>query len=198
MVIIKARRPPDPGPDRSMVFWTRAVGVFTMVLALVAVLQCWAFVQSERAFLSVVGLSIGGVDGGLPKASEPHTRVVLQVRNGGRNTAFVDRFRLNAAYGPMGPLPQEPVYKDEPQFGVPRPIPGDTTIPVTDGVTKTFTSDEIDGYRTGKGRFALYGYVKYNDAFWLFGSRTTGYCFTYSSIEDQWASCPEPNYTYAN
>jgi hypothetical protein len=205
MVIIKARRPPDPGPDRSMVRWTKAVAwftgvlaLFTFLLALVAALQLWAFVQSERAFLSVVGLSIGGTDGGLPKASEPHTRVVLQMRNGGRNTAFIDRFRFDAAYGAMGPLPQEPQYLDEPQFGVPRPIPGDTTVPVNDGVAKTFTPDEIDGFRTSKGRFSLYGYVKYNDAYWLFGARTTGYCFTYSSREAQWTTCPEPNYTYAN
>jgi hypothetical protein len=187
-----------------MVRWTRAVGIFTGVLAFftfllaaVAFLQLWAFVQSERAFLSVVGLSIGGVDGGLPKAGEPHTRVVLQMRNGGRNTAFVDRFRFEAAYGgAMAPFPQEPQYVDEREFGVPRPIPGDTTIPVNDGVSKTFTPDEIDGFRAGKGRFSLYGYVKYNDAFWLFGARTTGYCFTYSSTEAQWMTCPERDYTY--
>ena len=69
MVIVKARRPPDPSPDRSMVRWTRAVGIFTFALAVVAALQFWAFVQSERAFLSVVDVSIDG--GLLPKAGDP-------------------------------------------------------------------------------------------------------------------------------
>jgi hypothetical protein len=116
----------------------------------------------------------------------------------GRNTAFVDRFRFNIAYGLVVPLPQKPVYKDEASFGVPRPIPADTTVPVNDGIPWAFTQDQIDGIRAGKGRLSFYGYLKYSDLFWIFGARTTGYCFTYAPIDAQWSTCLEPDYTYAN
>jgi hypothetical protein len=193
MVIIKARRPPDPGPDRSMVFWTRAVGVFTMVLALVAVLQFWAFVQSERAFLSIANVSI---DGGLPKAGDPTPHLVMQIKNGGRNTAFIDRVLLDEAYGLNGPLSQKPGYKDEAEPGVPPPIPADTIVPRSTHLPKSFTQDEIDAIKAGKNRFALFGYITYTDTFWLFGSRTTGFCYTYSPDVSQLATCPERAYTY--
>ena len=37
--------------NTSMLNWTRVVGVFTAVLAIVGGIQAWAFIQSERSFL---------------------------------------------------------------------------------------------------------------------------------------------------
>jgi hypothetical protein len=177
-----------------MVRWTSAVGLFTGVLALLAALQLWAFVQSERAFLSVAGISIDG--GLLPKAGDPSYRVTMQVRNAGRNTAFVDRLLLDEAYGPTQPMPQQPEYKDEPRLGVPPPIPADTTVPANDHMQRSYTQDEIDRIKAGTSRLSLFGYIKYTDELWLFGNKTTGFCFVYSSIDAQWTTCPERDYTY--
>jgi hypothetical protein len=194
MVIIKARRPPDPGPDRSMVRWTRAVGVFTAVLALVAALQFWAFVQSERAFLSVPSMAFEG--GVLPQAGDPSPLVMLQLRNGGRSTAVFDRLVFNQAYGPRQPMSQKLEYKEaQSQLSAPSPIPAGATIPVRDHLDM-FTQEDIGAIKTGKNRLALFGYISYTDAFWLFGNRATGYCFTYSPTESQWITCPERAYTY--
>ena len=190
---VNTSKPPEPSLERSMVRWTRAVRLFTFALAVVAALQFWAFVQSERAFLSVAGVSI---DGGLPKAGDPTPHVVMQIKNSGRNTAFVDRVLLDEAYGLNGPLSQKPNYKDETDPGVPPPIPADTTVPRNNHLPKTFTQDEIDAVKAGKNRLALFGYITYTDTFWLFGSRTTGFCYTYSPDVSQLATCPERAYTY--
>ena len=77
----------NPSLDRSMVRWTRVVGAFTAFLAIVAGLQFWAFIQSERAFLSVAGLTING---GFPQAGDPSVRVFVQVKNSGRNIASLN------------------------------------------------------------------------------------------------------------
>jgi hypothetical protein len=176
-----------------MVRWTRAVGLFTGVLALLAAIQFWAFVQSERAFLSIPGIAI---DGGLPRAGDPSPLVIMQIRNSGRSTAVLGRLVFNQASGAMASLLQGREYKEgQSQLSTPPPIPADTTIPVRDHL-QMFTQEEIDAIKAGKNRLAFFGYVAYTDEFWLFGSKTTGYCFTYSSTESQWIDCPERDYTY--
>ena len=60
-----------------------------------------------------------------------------------------------------------------------------------------FTQEEIGAIKAGNNRLALFGYIAYTDPFLLFGSRTTGFCFTYFAPDAQWVNCPEREYTYA-
>ena len=197
MVIIKARRPPDPGPDRSMVFWTRAVGVFTIVLAIVAVLQFLAFVQSERALLSLAGLEIVG---GVPKAGDPLVHVLVRFTNSGRAAAAAGHFALGIHFEA---LPPKPEYNDLPERGSqPVPAGGGTEFYSTVTLTRALTQDEIDKIKLGTTRMSIFGYIKYSDPFFFFGGMTNGFCSTYvpppAGEAKFYNSCPEPNYTYSD
>ncbi len=122
----------------------------------------------------------------------------MQIKNGGRNTAFVDRTILDLYYGPM---PEKREYIEEAQFSAPPPIPADGSVPRNDIMIlpKAFTQDEIDGIKSGKNRMSLAGYITYSDTFWLFGKKTTGFCFTYYPADtSQLVTCPERAYTYIN
>jgi hypothetical protein len=48
--------------ERGMLYWSRVVGVFTAVLAVIGLFQAYAFIESERAFLVIndVGFATGG------------------------------------------------------------------------------------------------------------------------------------------
>jgi hypothetical protein len=63
--------------DGAIRFWTAVVGLFTGILAIVGGLQFWAFVQSERAFLSIVSMSI---DGALPKAGDKSVQLFFKLK----------------------------------------------------------------------------------------------------------------------
>jgi hypothetical protein len=147
----------------------------------------------RKSVLSIPAMSI---DGGLPRAGDPSPLVIMQIKNSGRSTAVVGRFVFNQASGIMAPMPETREYKEgQSQLSAPPPIPANTIIPVRNHL-RMFTQEEIDAIKAGKNRLAFFGYVEYTDEFWLFGNKTTGYCFNYSSTESQWVDCPERDYTY--
>lgn len=191
---IRTEKMAKPDLDRSLVRWTRIVGLFTFFLAIVAAIQFWAFVQSERAFLSVISLS---VNGNFPIAGDPSVRVFFQVKNGGRNVAMPQYTTVTMG---LGQLPARPEYGAEPQSAKP-PIQPDSVANDIDVIVlqRALTQDEIDGIKAGKNRMSFFGYIKYTDVFWLFGSRTTGFCFTYTAQPTSvspFVTCPESDYTY--
>ena len=170
-----ASQPSDPSPDHSITRWTRVVArytgwlaFFTAFLAIVAGLQFWAFVQSERGFLSVTSLTING---GFPQAGNPSVRVFFQIRNSGRTTAFPERAVLAMR---VGQLSAKPEYGDEPQVALP-PVPADSPANDHDVIAlqRALTQDEIDAIKAGAIRMSLFGSITYSDTFGLFGKRTT-------------------------
>ena len=192
----KNNQPPNPHLDRALVKWTKFVGIFTGVLAVVGGLQFWAFVQSERAFLSPVSLTING---GFPQAGDRSTRVFLQMRNGGRTTAFPKHAVIGLR---IGALPTTAEYGNERAFPM-NPTPADAVLNASDNVvlSRPLTQSDIDSVKAGANRMSVFGYVIYSDSFWLFGDRTTGFCFTYTpdpTGASQFVTCPEQGYTYAN
>jgi hypothetical protein len=68
--------------DVAMLRWTRVVGLFTAVLAIVGAVQAWSFIQSERAYLTVTNPSF--IDGFVP-----NKQMVLMflIKNTGRSPA---------------------------------------------------------------------------------------------------------------
>ncbi len=188
-------KPSYPDPDRWMVRWTMVVALFTVVLSGVGALQFWAFVQSERAFLSVSGFEIVG---GLPHVGDTTVRLSVEFRNGGRSTAFPKLAQMNMR---LGPLPPKREYAKEPQFVVPPILPDSIlrdhdTIVLPHAVSQT----DVDSIKAGTIRISVLGYITYSDIFGLFGDRTSGFCFTYAPSPPEapeFDACREPEYTYA-
>ena len=146
-----------------MARWTRVVGAFTAFLAIVAGLQFWAFVQSERAFLSVAGLTING---GFPQAGDPSVRVFAQIKNSGRNIAFPKHFVLAMGFGA---LPSKREIIDQPQLPEP-PIPAGSIANPHDVIVlkKALTQGDIDSIKAGNkdvhfGIHHIFGHIL---AFW--------------------------------
>ena len=102
----------------------------------------------------------------------------------------------------FGALPPKREIIDEPQLPEP-PIPADSIANPHDVIIlkKALTQGDIDSIKAGKTRMSILGYITYSDAFWLFGDRTTGFCFTYTPLPtgaSPFDTCQEPDYTYVN
>lgn len=180
--------------DRTLVRWTRVVGVFTAVLAVAGSVQTWAFIASERAFLSIINVHI---EGDLPKVGENLIRVSFQTVNSGRSAASINYFTLSAG---TGSLPIIPRYGNEPQRPIP-PIPPNVTASHYDEVTlsRAITQADIDVIESGNAQLSIYGYVAYTDTFWFAGERVSGFCYTYAPRKvagSQFVACQERPYIY--
>jgi hypothetical protein len=194
---VKRNIDPHNTLDRTMVCWTRVVGIFTAVLAAVAPFQYWAFVQSERAFLSVTSLAI---DGDFPKPGDKLVRVFFQVKNSGKSAAYANYVTLSMA---LGHLPDAPYYGNEQQRAHP-PIAPEAIAPDRDDVilSRPLTQADIDAVKAGTARLSFFGFMTYTDVFqfWpIFPRKTYGFCFTYSATPtgaSPFVTCPELAYTY--
>jgi hypothetical protein len=188
---------PNNTLNRTMVISTVVVGIFTVVLAAVAFLQFWAFVQSERAFLSVTSLR---VDGEFPKPGDKLVRVFFEVKNSGKSAAYANHVTLGMA---LGHLPDAPDYGNEQQRAQPPIAPeavafhGDEVI-----LSRPITQEAIDAVKAGTIRLSFFGFMSYTDIFQvgpLFPGKSYGFCFTYSATPtgaSPFVTCPEPAYTY--
>ena len=180
----------------AMVRWTRAVGVFTGFLVVVGAIQVLAFIESERAFLSVVDFRING---DLPKVGSRNVQVLFGVKNGGKNIAFVSYETVSAK---VGPLQANPEYGNEPQRPIP-PIPPDVVANSSDNIllSAALSQGEIDAMKDESRRLSIFGYITYSDTFWILGNRTNGFCYTYMPVSSggrtELVTCPERQYTYA-
>ena len=191
----KNKEPRDNKFDRAMLKWTGFVGVFTAVLALVGGIQAWAFIESERAFLSMTSLSI---DGGPPKAGASTIRIFIALKNSGRSAAFIEDAAINIHFGP---LPKDLSYKTSTQIAI-APIAADSTSSGHSEFKLPGTINKTDAEEIGSGhlKMSIYGFVKYSDAFGFIGNKITGFCFYYTPLPtggEPFDTCAEPNYTYA-
>jgi len=182
--------------DLAMLRWTRVVGFFTAVLALVGLIQAWAFMQRERAFITVDDLSIHG---GMIAKGQP-IRVFMVAKNSGHSAAIVQDVSFNIKFGP---LPDAPNYLKLSLFAL-APIPGGSTNKSTASFAwpDWLTDQSVADIKNETLPMSIFGYVKYTDEFsFIFGPRTTGFCSTYTSqpvAAGQFNTCDQPKYTYAN
>jgi hypothetical protein len=84
-------------------FFTAVLAIFTIVLAISTSVQVWAFIESERAFVTI---DIVGVEGGKILEAQPVV-LNLSVRNFGRESAFMEEAVISYQ---LGALPREPRY----------------------------------------------------------------------------------------
>jgi len=178
-----------------MLHWTRVVGVFTAVLAVVGLIQAWAFVESERAFVmvAVTGFGPNGF------AANKKFDIVLTVQNGGRSPAFITAVSARPYIG--NSLPDVPVYA--------RPNGRNGTGAMPAGGARSVSIWEpakgnagvwIDDYNyelinSGAAFLYVFGFLTYKDDFSIVGQRTVGFCQVYDPKNTRglgtFADCPD-------
>jgi hypothetical protein len=168
------------------------IALFSGLLALVTIFQAWAFVQSQRAFLSVAALKF--LDGLAPNQK---VSPVFGIRNGGRSTAVMDE--LNVTFKTVTPpnvFPLTPQYFEGTEIA-PGPIVADGTVNVTVDM-KGFTIDEATfrPISAGERVVYVYGFISYWDDYSLLCNRITGFCFRYDYARSIFSHCLERAYTY--
>jgi len=159
-------------PDRVARF-TWWVAVFTGLLFVTAFLQTWAFIQSERAYLSVGNF---GFVGGLNPTNQ--LALAFKIRNSGKSAANPTHMSISWALLLTSPLRQRPVMS----LAV-NPIPaGDTQQHLfraydDNGTPSVLPQAIIDAIQKEEIRFYVYGAITYEDDF--LPERTTEFCYKY-------------------
>jgi hypothetical protein len=182
----------------------RTVGiieVFTAVLALSTCIQVWAFIQSERSFVSITGMSI---EGGKITTGKPLS-LSIELRNSGRTSAFIEASNVSVSIAKTG-MPPNPQYLEGHSVLKGPVVAGGiktaTTITkANDGENDLFLDDEVKGINQGTKKVYIFGYVRFTDEFSWFGGTTVGYCALYNPSGDPTHSvfndCDLDNYVYA-
>jgi hypothetical protein len=162
----------------------RTLEVFTLILAFSTSIQVWAFMKSERAFLSIETMLISGnqIRDGSPIVFS------MQIRNSGRSTSFItntlftvsirpDDLPLIPNYSPQGkdfrgPVPAQGVYN---ATIIPRGVDQSPQYIVPSGL-----SEQV---QNGTMRIYVYGFIHYRDDYSnIFGERKTGFCWIYNPL----------------
>ena len=176
---------------------------FTFLLLIVGAVQAWAFVQSERASLT---LSATQFSAGLA-AGKPFM-ITFEVKNGGKSTAQIDKFQpvTYFAFGNKR-LPPMPQYGQSAEVAMSQILPGGNNrivLRVREPIKNELlilTKDVADGIANGTIGLYLFGRVVYKDDYSrVFGTHVLGYCFWYdpnTTDSIRFPSCDEPAYTYA-
>lgn len=193
----RKKSPPKPlGPmdknptERSVARSTRVIAVFTCVLAVVAFIQAWAFMQSERSFISVE--EIGWSGAGLVPNQDMF--IVLKMKNSGESAASIDSFAMVEAEKPgVMPLFPGPLGAAVPAGGTLRNRFGIDNKPIR------YTAKEVELIKNGARRLYVYGFIHYSDVFWFpFGPAVTGFCYVYEPNPGVFSVCIEPGFTYTS
>src|ERR1700732_2245453 len=99
-----------------------AIDIFTGLLAVTTAIQAWAFIQSEKSFLSVRFAPIG-LEAGKP------IEIGLTIHNSGRSEAIVEKFITNLKLNQT--LPQIPNYWPNTEPITAPPVERDGTTKIT-------------------------------------------------------------------
>lgn len=178
--------------------FTGWVAAFTFVLVIVAVIQSWAFIESERAYLSLTAVQVQGLKL-LPGRPLGFT---LDIYNGGRSEAFINDSNATVSFDIS--LAEIPNY----QFGrsaFKGPVPPATFkratfVPKKDGQRLRIEKSMVDKIVAGEMKLWVFGWVEYSDGFTIWKDKRTGFCVFYSPQNDpsfgMFDDCGLPNYIY--
>jgi hypothetical protein len=155
------------------------VAAFTGLLFVATCTQAWAFIASERAFVSTSGpttVPIRGLSTTQPLNFE------INVRNDGRSTAVIMHSAISILLLAT-PLPSPPQYVGADIYRGPLVAGG-----VTKATTRGFgvppvilSPDQVTDITNGTKKLYVYGYIRYEDDYSLFGYRVTGFCYVFNS-----------------
>ena len=179
--------------DEPVALFTAVLTVFTGVLMLVGALQTWAFVVSERAFLTVTNFTLN-------IAPDTPLTAVFVIKNTGKSVGSIIDF--NTAFSTS--LPPKPNYVI--------PLSGTYIGPILPGADNNqiyrpnanaplwrLTQPEIDEIKSGKQHLFIFGFVRYSDDYVLFGDKVTGFCYLLNPPVPGLTTetCNNPAYTYS-
>jgi hypothetical protein len=181
-------------------FWGRLIhepiNLFTAALAVVAIIQAWAFIASERAFVSVVSPDLSRVG----SSPDQPLQIPLTVMDSGRSTARVTALNLTVMknlpekpqYIPLTRVSLKPLMVNAPEILLYRASPGPWLWKLS--------QSEIDNIERGDERLFIFGYIKYRDDFSVWGDKKTGFCFRYIPKpiipNGHYETCDNGAYTY--
>ena len=144
-----------------------AVAAFTGLLTFVTGVQVWAFIQSERAFISPASMTFRP-----PVAPEKIAVFDMKIGNSGNSTANIKHHVYNVAEA----LPETPAYPDWGDITL-SPVVGGGSIqfqikvgPIPDGAFK---------FLSGNAPFFIYGRIDYEDEFSVIAYKHSGWCFSF-------------------
>lgn len=162
--------------DVAMLRWTRVVGLFTAVLAIVGAVQAWSFIQSERAYLTVTNPSF--IDGFVP-----NKQMVLMflIKNTGRSPAELRNVAVTTKEKLIYPLKYDKMF----EIGASPVAVGASEPYIYKGLNEKgdpFLMSEatISGVNSGNIKLYVFGFADYVDDFSVFGSRRSYFCYLYN------------------
>lgn len=158
-------------PDR-MVRFTWWVAAFTFCLACVGLIQAWAFIQSERAFLSVTGFQIeGGLTANKPLA------FLFGIKNSGRSAATISGLDIATGSAVIWPPPDKlsslainAIPAGDVQYEIYNPRFGS-------GAPVVFPEPMFSLIQDGKSKIYVYGLIRFDDEFSIFWGREVSFCY---------------------
>ena len=161
---------------------------------LVGALQTWAFVVSERAFLTVGNFTVSSIAPDVPLAA------VFSLKNTGKSVGSI--IDLNIAFSKsLAPKPDYSTALSGLYIGPILPGAENPQIyrPNNNAPLWKLTQTEIDDIKSAKQQLFIYGFMRYADDFWLFGTKVTGFCYLLnpSTPGIAFEACNNPAYTYA-
>jgi hypothetical protein len=171
--------------------WLFLTAAFTLALALASLLQAWAFIQSERAALTVTRVSFNKID----LTTDQPISIGFDVHNGGKSRATIEDMKLKLATK----LERAPTFIANNSLGVIPISPAATMIEIwypTDNSNKSisFTQDQVQAIQNATTHLYVQGSIVYSDDFWP--SRNEPFCFKYlpGNGPGGWFPCPKQDY----
>ena len=172
--------------------FTFVIAAFTVVLAFSSLLQLWSFIQSEKPIIGITDIRLTDE----LKATQ-NGRLIIEIKNKGKTTAFISEFKLYGDGGMTVPPDAKPQLTD-----IKPPILPDDTARVEWDIPQKFPQEYINGVTRGEYHIWVVGSVKYSDRFGWLGGGETGFCFYYDPSRgrgaDSFYRCHSPKYEYAN
>lgn len=179
---------------RVLGWWTRWMVIVGLITASILFLQTYAFIQSERASLVVGHFSF-------PNGLVPNkqTTMAYHIENSGKSTAKIDNVSINVKGELVYPLEYAPIVELAP-----------TQIPAggneeyiyqglnADNSPHIMTQATVDAINRSDIKYYVYGFVDYEDDFWIIGSKRSYFCFRFAPERSSLAvsafgGCPIPH-----
>jgi hypothetical protein len=190
-----------------MIAWSTSItAILTLVLAALAVLQAYSFIESERAFLVITTVNFLRGD---PTADSDGFDFVLTIKNFGKHTAAVKSLTvLPNLYVIKKELPETPNYN---KIGSIKrtlpPLPPDTpatfaehmpALPSSDALT---IADILKGVLSGDYPARIFGLIEYDIGFPWPRPGQTGFCYEYIPKKERvspatFQTCNGDKYTF--
>jgi hypothetical protein len=192
--------------ERGMLHSTRVTAAFTGILTLLAGIQAYSFIESERASLYLKDISF--IDKDAPSAKSGGIDFIITIRNTGKHIAEISKMNVVPFYGiKKKTLPEIPEYENPLALTAP-PIPPDAEDRISatirePGMPPPIGRDQlIAGVRDGSIPLWVYGFVEYEIGFPWWHSGKIGFCMKFLPVDQRrgqvgdFLICDDPKYTY--